>query len=194
MFLRGVDEYSSHDDEPSEIEEENSEGAYPCERELIMIQRTFNNQSSVNLATQRENIFHTRYKVLENVCSFIVDSGSCCNCCSARMVEKLNLQLIPHPKPYKLQWINEDGELTVDKQVKVEFSVGNYKDKVLCVVVPMEACHILLGRPWQFDKKTMHNSPTNEITFTHKEKKVCTLSLITFTSGKRSSSNEAKEG
>nr|KYP36202.1 Transposon Ty3-I Gag-Pol polyprotein [Cajanus cajan] len=35
----------------------------------------------------------------------------------------------------------------------------------------MEACHILLGRPWQFDKKTMHNGLTNEITFTHREKK-----------------------
>jgi len=94
------------------------------------------------------------------------------------MVEKVNLQLIPHPKPYKLQWINEDGELTVDKQVKVEFSVANYKDKVLCDVVPIKACHILLGRPWQFDKKTMHNGLTNEITSTHKEKKFvfCPLS------------------
>jgi len=171
MFLRGVDEYSSHDDEPSGIEEENSERAYPCEGELMMIRRTLNNQSSVNLETQRENIFHTRCKVLENVCSVIVDSGSCCNCCSARMVVKLDLQLIPHLKPYKLQLINEDGELTIDKQVKVEFSVGNYKDKVLCDVVPMEACHIFLGRPWQFDKKTMHNGLTSEITFTHKEKK-----------------------
>ena len=87
------------------------------------------------------------------------------------MVEKLNLQVVPHPKPYKFQWINEDGELTVDKQVKVEFSVGSYKDNVLCNVLPMEACHILLGRPWQFDKKTMHNGLTNEITFTHNEKK-----------------------
>jgi len=87
------------------------------------------------------------------------------------LVEKLNLQVIPHPKPYKLQWINEDGELIVDKQVKVEFSIGNYQDNVLCDVVPMEACHILLGRPWQFDKKTLHNGLTNEITFTHKKKK-----------------------
>lgn len=125
----------------------------------------------MNQQTQRENIFRTRCKVFGNVCSLIVDSGSCYNCCSNRMVEKLNLQVKPHPKPYKLQWINEDGKLTVDKQVKVEFSVRNYKDKVLCNVVPMEACHILLGRPWQFDKKTMHNGLTNEITFTHKEKK-----------------------
>jgi len=69
------------------------------------------------------------------------------------VVEKLNLQLIPHPKPYKLQWKNEDGELTIDKEEKVKFSVGNYKDKVLCDVVPMEACHILLGKLWQIDRK-----------------------------------------
>ena len=85
------------------------------------------------------------------------------------MVEKLNLQVVPHPKPYKLQWINENGELSVHKQVKVEFSIGNYKENVLCDVVPMEACHILLGRPWKFDKKTLHNGLTNEITFTHKQ-------------------------
>ena len=51
-MLRGVDEYSSHDDEPSGIEEDNSEGAYPCEGELMMIRRTLKNQSSVNLETQ----------------------------------------------------------------------------------------------------------------------------------------------
>jgi len=172
LFLRGVDEYSSCDETPSgKEEEEDNEKVYPSVGELMMIRRTLNNQTSVNLETQRENIFHTRCKVLENIYSLIVDSGSCCNCCSARMVEKLHLQVVPHPNPYKLQWINEDGELTVDKKVKVEFYVGNYKDNVICDVVPMEACHILLGRPRQFDKKTMHNGLTNEITFTHNEKK-----------------------
>ncbi|XP_068477273.1 uncharacterized protein [Phaseolus vulgaris] len=179
LFLRGVDEYSSCDDTPSgKEEEENNERVYPCEGELMIIRITLNNKTSVNLETQRENIFHTRCKVLENICSLIVDNDFCCNCCSARMVEKLNLQLVSHPKPYKLQWINEDGELTVDKQVKVEFSVGNYKDNILCDVVPMEACHILLGRPWQFDRKTMHNDLTNEITFTHNEKIVVFLGFV----------------
>jgi len=87
------------------------------------------------------------------------------------MVDKLNLQVVHHPKLYKLQWINENGELSVDKQVEIKFSIGNYKDKVLCDVVPMEACHILLGRPWQFDKKTLHDGLTNEISFTHKHRK-----------------------
>ena len=87
------------------------------------------------------------------------------------MVDKLNLQVVPHPKPYKLQWINENGEISVDKQVEIKFSIRNYKDKVLCDVVPMEACHILLGRPWQFDKKTLHDGLTNEISFIHKHRK-----------------------
>ena len=90
IFLRGKDVYSSQSDEASgEEEKENSEGAYPCEGELMMIRRTLNNQPSMKQETQRENIFHTRCKVFENVCSLIVNSGSCCNCCSARMVEKL---------------------------------------------------------------------------------------------------------
>jgi len=36
---------------------------------------------------------------------------------------------------------NEDGEMTVSKQVDVNLSIGQYNDKVLCDVVPMEATH-----------------------------------------------------
>jgi len=136
-----------------------------------MVRRILNNQPSPQALTQRENIFHTRCKILENTCSLIVDSGSCCNCCSTRLVDKLSLIVLPHPKPYKLHWLNEDGDLVVNQQIKVKFSIGKYEDSVLCDVVPMEACHILLGRPWQFNKKTMHNGLTNQITFTHKAKK-----------------------
>ena len=34
----------------------------------------------------------------------------------------------------------------------------------------MEACHILLGRSWQFDRKTIHHGYTNEITLQHHSK------------------------
>jgi len=102
MILRGRDEYSNQEDESSGEEgKKDSDGAYPCEGELMMIRRTLHNHPSVNHETQRENIFHTRCKVSENICSLIVDNGCCCNCCSTMMAEKLNLQLIPHPKPYK---------------------------------------------------------------------------------------------
>nr|KYP73832.1 hypothetical protein KK1_006489 [Cajanus cajan] len=179
MIMRGHDIYSSQDEAPTSSsnseeeaseQEEGVESTFPYEGELLMIRRLLKNQPSGTLS-QRENIFHTRCKVSNNARSLIVDSGSWCNCCSTRLVEKLSLTTSPHPKPYQLHWINEDGDLVVDQQVKVKLSIGNYEDGVLCDVVPMEACHILLGRPWQFDKKIMHNGLTNEITFTHKEKK-----------------------
>ena len=45
----------------------------------------------------------------------------------------------------------------VDKQVLISFSIGKYKDDVLCDVVPMEAIHLLLGRPWQYDNHAFHD-------------------------------------
>ena len=77
------------------------------------------------------------------------------------MVSKLGMETKPHPLPYKLQWLSEDGEVTVSKQVEVNFSIRKYDDTVLCDVVPMEACHLLLGRPWQYDKKVTHDGYTN---------------------------------
>jgi len=59
----------------------------------------------------------------------------------------LNLKIVPHPNPYKLQWLSEDGEIKVINQVLVRFAVGKYKDEIFCDVAPMEACHILLGCP-----------------------------------------------
>lgn len=41
-----------------------------------------------------------------------------------------------------------------NKQVLFSFSIGKFKGKVLCDVVPMHVGHILLGWPWQFDKVT----------------------------------------
>nr|KYP76514.1 hypothetical protein KK1_020759 [Cajanus cajan] len=128
-----------------------------------MVKRLLGSQPCPTSLSQRENIFHTRCLVAKRTCSLIVDSGSCSNCCSTRLVNKLALTTIPHPQPYKLHWLNEGEELEVNQQVKVKFSIGDYKDKVLCDVIPMEACHILLGRPWQFDKHTIHDGLTNKI-------------------------------
>ena len=77
-------------------------------------------------------------------------------------MEKLSLETIPHSKHYKLAWISKEGEIDVNKQVLSNFSIGSYKDEVLCDVVPMEVTQILLGRPWQFDKQTLHDGHTNQ--------------------------------
>jgi len=97
--------------------------------------------------SQRENIFHTMCLINDKLCSLIVDGGSFTNVTSTRVVKKLGLSTISHEKPYKLQWLSEEGEIVVNKQVLIAFSIGKYKDEVLCDVVPMEATHILLGGP-----------------------------------------------
>jgi len=115
--------------------------------------------------SQRENIFHTRCFINDKLCSLIVDEDSCANVASTIVVDKFGLSTISHAKPYKLQWLSEEGEIIVNKQVLIAFSIGKYKDEVLCDVVPMEATHVLLGRPWQFDIKTIHDGLTKKITF-----------------------------
>ena len=103
-------------------------------------------------------------------CFVIIDGGSCANLASTYMVEKLGLPTIKHPEPYTLQWMNECGIVKVKSQVLVSFSPGDYSDKVLCDVVPMQACHMLLGRPWQYDKQALYNSFNNMYSFTHNRK------------------------
>ncbi|XP_016578965.1 uncharacterized protein LOC107876589 [Capsicum annuum] len=43
------------------------------------------------------------------------------------------------------------------RQCVIKFKVGNYKDKVCCDVIPMQACYLLLGIPWQYDKANKHD-------------------------------------
>ena len=92
--------------------------------------------------------------------------GSCENVVSNTMVEKLGLNTEDHPQPYKLSWFKKGSDVKVSKRCLVKFSIGKkYTDEVWCDVVPMDACHILLGRPWQFDRRTKHDGFKNTYTF-----------------------------
>ena len=117
--------------------------------------------------TQRSNVFHSKCLVNDMVCGVIIDGGCCTNTASKELVEKLSLRTLKHPKPYRLQWVNNCGELKVTKQVVVRFSIGSYVDEVLCDVVPMHASHLMLGRPWQFDRGAIHDGRTNQYSFEH---------------------------
>jgi hypothetical protein len=88
------------------------------------------------------------------------------------MVDKLSLTTKPHPCPYHIQWLNNSGKAKVTKLVRLNFAIGPYHDVVECDVVPMQACHILLGRPWQFAKDFMHHCQLNQYSFLHDDKKI----------------------
>jgi len=111
------------------------------------------------------------------VCGLIIDSGSCVNVCSTTLISKLNLCTVKRAKPYRLQWLNDSGEVKVTKQVVVPFSIGKYVDEVLCNVVPMQASHILVGRPCQYDRKAIHDGVKNMYTIVKDGKTIILLSL-----------------
>ena len=127
---------------------------------------------------QRENISHTRCHINNKVYSMIINGGSCTNVASTTLVKKLNLPTLKHPRSYKLRWLNGCGEVKVNKQVLVSFSIGRHKDEVLCDVVPMHVSYILLGRLWQFDRNVNHDGFKNRHSFV-KDNKLITLVPLT---------------
>ncbi|KAK9140155.1 hypothetical protein Scep_009836 [Stephania cephalantha] len=104
----------------------------------------------------------------------MIDAGSCKNIVSLEAVQKLGLATEQHPRrPYKLAWLKKGCEVKVSKHALVTFSIGaNYKDSVWCDVVAMDACHLLLGRPWQFDRGVVHDGRTNKYTLMFKGVKI----------------------
>ena len=167
-FQEESNEEESEDEEESEKEviEEADDG------ELLVLKRVLHAQVN-SQDEQRENLFHTRCTVKGKVCSVIVDSGSCTNVASTTLVEKLGLSTLNHAHPYKLQWLSNGDTVQVTKQVVIPFSIGKrYSDEVVCDVIPMDACNLLLGRPWQFDREVIHDGRKNTYSFKHNKKTI----------------------
>ena len=61
----------------------------------------------------------------------------------------------------------------------MEFQIGTYKDEILCDIIPMDVCHILLGRPWKYDRKFAHGGRKNTYSM-KKDGKRHTLSTLEY--------------
>jgi hypothetical protein len=122
----------------------------------------------------KSNIFYTTCTLAEQVCKLIIDNGSCKNVVSEEAIKKLQLKIDRHPKPYKLSWLKKGSEVTVDKRCLVCFSIGKKKifNNAWCDVVSMDACHLLLGKPWQYDRSVIYDGRHNTYTLSIKGKKV----------------------
>jgi hypothetical protein len=124
----------------------------------------FKPEVEVERPMQRNSIFRTTCKTKYRVCKVIIDSGSIDNLVSTKMVEKLELETTEHLKTYKVSWLQKGHQVMVTKQCLVEFKIGGYRDEIMCDVIPMDVCHILLGRPWQFDRNFIHDGRKNTYT------------------------------
>ncbi|KAF8100832.1 hypothetical protein N665_0215s0009 [Sinapis alba] len=134
MILLDNGEFES-EDERENMNQVNQQEEYeeePIRGKLLVARRTLNLQTKNEELEQRENLFYTRCLVQEKVCSLIVDGGSCANV-DMTMVVKLGLKVQKHPKPYRLQWLNEEGEMRVSNQVMVPLSIGRYEDEILLI-------------------------------------------------------------
>jgi hypothetical protein len=61
--------------------------------------------------------------------------------------------------------------------VRVNFEIGPYKDSIDFDVVPMTVCHLLLGRPWLYDRHVQHNGRANTYHLEFKGKKINLLPM-----------------
>jgi len=178
IIVKDNGEYESASEE--EVEEEYDDEAHEdeehtrCEFEqgaALVVAQILSVQMKEAENGQRHNLFQTRAKVQDKVVKVIIDGGSCHNLASHEMVDKLGLKLQRHPHPYHVQWLNDSGDIKIGYRVKVPFKIGEYVDTVECDVAPMSVCHLLLGRPWQYDRYTQHCGRTNQYTLDLKEKK-----------------------
>ena len=113
MILSPNGDITSEDDDcqgmPPLTEEDREEEEVPepvCEPvpdlQVLVARRVLTARAKEDEQLQRENLFYTRCKVGNKVCSLIIDGGSCANVASSLMVEKLGLATTKHPHPYRL--------------------------------------------------------------------------------------------
>nr|GMD29224.1 transposon Ty3-I Gag-Pol polyprotein [Ipomoea batatas] len=147
-YVNMVEEQDEFDEE-GDINEGEVEVAEEVGEHLNCVVQRLLYSTEKNNPAQRNNIFRAHCSVLGKVCKLIIDNGSCDNIVSKELVQRLGLPTEPHPKPYKLGWIKEVTSVMVMEVCHVPVSIGkSYQDTVTCEVIDMDACHILLGRPW----------------------------------------------
>ncbi|GAU47032.1 hypothetical protein TSUD_239890 [Trifolium subterraneum] len=130
---------------------------------------------------QRKNLFKTRCSVNNKVCDLIVDNGSTENLVSKRLVDYFKLPTEPHENPYSLGWVNKGSQVRVTMSCKVPISIGkHYREEILCDVLDMDVCHILLGRPWQFDNDITYRGRDNVMLFTRGTHKIAMAPVLQF--------------
>ncbi|KAL9669776.1 hypothetical protein QQ045_007325 [Rhodiola kirilowii] len=122
---------------------------------------------------QRKNLFKSDCFIMNKVCNLIVDNGSSENLVSHKRVDHLKLPTESHERPYTLGWVSKGSQICVTHTCKVPISIGKYyREEVPCDVLDMDVCHVLLGRPSQYDNDVTYRGRDNVVLFAWEKHKI----------------------
>jgi len=113
------------------------------------------------------DILQTHCTSQDMACNDIINIRRCENVPSNYIAEKLKSQPIEHQDPYKLQWLNKDNEvIKVSQHSIASFSISKiFKERLRFDVIPVDVCHLLPERHWQYDRHALYDGYANTYTF-----------------------------
>ena len=93
----------------------------------------------------------------------IFDSGSQANLIFENIVKILNLETIPHHKPYPLGWVCDNARLQVTRNCKLKFAItAKFIHEVELDIVLLDIYGIVLGGPYLYDRKSIFHRHENK--------------------------------
>ena len=120
---------------------------------------------------RRTAILSTNILINGKPCKILIDSGSCVNAISRGTIGRTGLQAMPHPKPYRVSWIDTTS-LSINEQCLVPIQFTGYKEQIWCDVISMDVGSIILGRPWLYDRDVTLYGKSNSCTFYFEGRKI----------------------
>lgn len=90
---------------------------------------------------------------------------------STKFITKMNLKCTSNPDAYRVSWLQNGKMVTVREQCLIIFNIGSYSDIVYLNFFAWMHVHVLLGRPWQYDRRVIHHGWNNTYQFEKDGKK-----------------------
>ncbi|XP_057808911.1 uncharacterized protein LOC131023389 [Salvia miltiorrhiza] len=171
--------------EPPIFDDEEQQMVFPEEYlspdvgNALVLRRACLTPRASDTQVHRHLLFQSACTINGKVCRFIIDTGACENVIASEVVKKLAIADEPHPQPYSLAWLQNGNTILVNRRAMVTFSIGSkFTDTIWCDIVPMDACHLLLGRPWQFDRSIIYDGRHNTYSFIYEGVKLVLMPSV----------------